>query len=193
MSSLVSEMRIDNDGTASFYLDRERMAVVVDLDQEAVELPRALDVLKQWQGRERLIAMLDMTTPDMAVVRLKTDLPTLEKAAVHDRANARSCGAGASQHRGARGGGAMRNMLAGLDVGTSKVCAIVAEVPVENEIAVLGYGVAPCTGLRKGVVVNIEATVEAIRAATEEAERSFGNQNRFGCRRSRGCAHPRPQ
>ncbi len=79
MSSLISEMRIDTDGTASFYLDRERMAVVVDLDQEAVELPRAIDVLKQWQGRERLIAMLDMTTPDMAVVRLKTDLPTLKK------------------------------------------------------------------------------------------------------------------
>jgi hypothetical protein len=79
MSSLISEMRIDNDGTASFYLDRERMAVVVDLDRQAVELPRALDILKQWQGRERLIAMLDMTTPDMAVVRLKTDLPTLKK------------------------------------------------------------------------------------------------------------------
>ena len=79
MSSLVSEMRIDDDGTASFYLDRERMAVVVDLDRQAVELPRALDVLKQWQGRERLIAMLDMTTPDMAVVRLKTDLPTLKR------------------------------------------------------------------------------------------------------------------
>ena len=77
MSSLVSEMRIDNDGTASFFLDRERMAVLVDLDHESVELPRALDVLKQWQGRERLIAMLDMTTPGMAVVRLKTDLPKL--------------------------------------------------------------------------------------------------------------------
>jgi hypothetical protein len=79
MSSLVSEMRIETDGTASFYLDRERMAVMVDLAQEQTELPRALDVLKQWQGRERLIAMLDMTTPGMAVVRLKTDLPKLEK------------------------------------------------------------------------------------------------------------------
>ena len=68
----------------------------------------------------------------------------------------------------------MRNILAGLDVGSSKVCAIVAEVPIENEIAVLGYGVVPCAGLRKGVVVNIEATVEAIRAATEEAERTSG-------------------
>lgn len=81
MSSLVSEMRIDTDGTASFYLDRERMAVMVDLDQEQFELRRALEVLKQWQGRERLIAMLDMTTQGMAVVRLKADLPKLEKRA----------------------------------------------------------------------------------------------------------------
>lgn len=81
LSSLVSEMRIDTDGTASFYLDRERMAVTVDLDQGPFQLRRALEVLKQWQGRERLIAMLDMTTPGMAVVRLKADLPKLEKRA----------------------------------------------------------------------------------------------------------------
>lgn len=81
MSSLISEMRIDSDGAASFYLDRQRMAVVVDLDQESFELARALDILAQWRGRERLIAMLDMTTPNMAVVRLKTDLPKQEKRA----------------------------------------------------------------------------------------------------------------
>jgi hypothetical protein len=81
LSSLVSEMRVDNDGTAAFFLDRERMAVVVDLDQESAELRYALTVLKQWQGRERLIAMLDMTTPGMAIVRLKTDLPRIEKRA----------------------------------------------------------------------------------------------------------------
>ena len=57
------------------------MAVAVDLNQEEVQLRRALEVLGQWQGRERLIAMLDMTTPGMAVVRLKTDLPKLEKRA----------------------------------------------------------------------------------------------------------------
>jgi cell division protein FtsA len=68
----------------------------------------------------------------------------------------------------------MRNVLAGLDVGTSKVCALVAEAAGEGEIALLGCGVAPCAGLRKGVVVNIEATVEAIRAALDEAEHSSG-------------------
>ncbi len=95
MSSLVSEMRIDTDGTASFYLDRERMALTVDLDREEFQLRRASEVLKQWQGRERLIAMLDMTTPGMAVVRLKADLPKLEKRAAqiaraHDAEQARA-------------------------------------------------------------------------------------------------------
>jgi cell division protein FtsA len=68
----------------------------------------------------------------------------------------------------------MRNLLTGLDVGTSKVCALVAEASPEGEIALLGHGVAPCTGLRKGVVVNIEATVAAIRAALDEAEKTSG-------------------
>ncbi len=69
----------------------------------------------------------------------------------------------------------MRNVLTALDVGTSKVCALVAEsLPEGGGATVLGFGVAPCTGLRKGVVVNIEATVEAIRAAVAEAEKTAG-------------------
>jgi len=68
----------------------------------------------------------------------------------------------------------MRNLLSGLDVGTSKVCALVGESLSEGELSILGHGVAPCTGLRKGVVVNIEATVEAIRAAIDEAESTSG-------------------
>ena len=68
----------------------------------------------------------------------------------------------------------MRNTLSGVDVGTSKVCALIGEAAADGALAVLGYGVAPCTGLRKGVVVNIEATVDAIRAATEEAARAAG-------------------
>ncbi len=68
----------------------------------------------------------------------------------------------------------MRNLLTGLDIGTSKVCALVAEASLEGDFAVIGHGVSPCSGLRKGVVVNIEATVEAIRAALDEAEKSSG-------------------
>jgi cell division protein FtsA len=69
----------------------------------------------------------------------------------------------------------MRSVLTALDVGTSKVCALVAEpLPEGGGATVLGYGVSPCAGLRKGVVVNIEATVEAIRAAVTEAEKTSG-------------------
>ncbi|MGH7815311.1 MAG: cell division protein FtsA [Candidatus Binataceae bacterium] len=68
----------------------------------------------------------------------------------------------------------MKNLLAGLDVGTSKVCALAAEALPDGQLALLGYGAAPCTGLRKGVVVNIEATVEAIRAAIGAAEKTSG-------------------
>lgn len=68
----------------------------------------------------------------------------------------------------------MRNILTGLDVGTSKICTLIAEVGVDGTIAILGYGNTPCAGLRKGVVVNIEATVEAIRASVAEAERAAG-------------------
>jgi cell division protein FtsA len=68
----------------------------------------------------------------------------------------------------------MRNLLTALDIGTSKVCALVAEAADDGGLALLGCGVAPCTGLRKGVVVNIEATVEAIRTALAEAEKTSG-------------------
>ncbi len=68
----------------------------------------------------------------------------------------------------------MKNVLAGLDVGTSKVCALLGAASADGGIDVLGYGVSPCNGLRKGVVVNIEATVEAIRAAVDEAQKSAG-------------------
>lgn len=68
----------------------------------------------------------------------------------------------------------MKNVLAGLDVGTSKVCALLGAASADGGIDVLGYGVSPCSGLRKGVVVNIEATVEAIRAAVDEAQKSAG-------------------
>jgi cell division protein FtsA len=68
----------------------------------------------------------------------------------------------------------MRNVFSGVDVGTSKVCALIGESGPEGTTVVLGYGVVPCTGLRRGVVVNIDATVEALRAATAEAEKAAG-------------------
>ncbi|MYE83116.1 MAG: cell division protein FtsA, partial [Gammaproteobacteria bacterium] len=64
--------------------------------------------------------------------------------------------------------------VVGLDIGTSKVAAIVGEVDSNGDIEVIGIGSHRSHGLRKGVVVNIESTVQAIQRATEEAELMSG-------------------
>ncbi len=62
------------------------------------------------------------------------------------------------------------HIIVGLDVGTTKICAIVAEVTEDRSINVIGVGSSPSRGLRKGVVNNIESTVESVKKAVEEAE-----------------------
>ena len=69
-----------------------------------------------------------------------------------------------------------RNLVVGLDIGTSKVCAIVGELPAEGGIEIIGIGFHPSRGLKKGVVVNIESTVQSIQRAVEEAELMAGCQ-----------------
>ncbi len=69
-----------------------------------------------------------------------------------------------------------RNIIVGLDIGTSKVAAIVAEHTGRNEIEIIGIGTAPSKGLKKGVVVNLESTVHSIQRAVEEAELMAGCQ-----------------
>jgi cell division protein FtsA len=63
-----------------------------------------------------------------------------------------------------------KDLIVGLDIGTSKIVALVAEVPPEGGINILGMGAAPSNGLKKGVVVNIEGAVGAIQRALEDAE-----------------------
>ncbi|MDH3387387.1 MAG: cell division protein FtsA [Gammaproteobacteria bacterium] len=70
------------------------------------------------------------------------------------------------------------NLIVGLDIGTSKVVAIVGEVTVEGDIEIIGIGTQPSRGLKKGVVVNIESTVQSIQRAVEEAELMAGCQIR---------------
>jgi cell division protein FtsA len=69
-----------------------------------------------------------------------------------------------------------REMIVGLDIGTSKVVAIVGEVNDSGEIDIVGIGSNPSRGLKKGVVVNIESTVQSIQRAIEEAELMAGVQ-----------------
>jgi cell division protein FtsA len=74
------------------------------------------------------------------------------------------------------GSGQDKRMIVGLDIGTSKVVAIVGEVGVDGEIEVVGIGSNPSKGMKKGVVVNIESTVQSIQRAIEEAELMAGCQ-----------------
>ncbi|MBC7984459.1 MAG: cell division protein FtsA [Candidatus Obscuribacterales bacterium] len=67
-----------------------------------------------------------------------------------------------------------RNLIVGLDIGTSKVVAIVGEITSDRQIEVIGIGSHPSRGLKKGVVVNIESTVQSIQRAVEEAELMAG-------------------
>ena len=61
-------------------------------------------------------------------------------------------------------------LIVGLDIGTTKICAVVGEPSENGGMDIVGIGTSPSTGLRKGVVVNIEQTVQSIKRALEEAE-----------------------
>ncbi|TXL17140.1 cell division protein FtsA [Methylococcaceae bacterium HT3] len=67
-----------------------------------------------------------------------------------------------------------RNVIVGLDIGTSKVAAIVGEVNENGDVEVIGIGSTPSRGLKKGVVINLESTVNSIQRAVEEAELMAG-------------------
>ncbi len=67
-----------------------------------------------------------------------------------------------------------KNLVVGLDIGTSKVVAMVGEVAADGVMQVVGIGSHPSRGLKKGVVVNIDSTVQSIQRAVEEAELMAG-------------------
>ncbi|MDX2426966.1 MAG: cell division protein FtsA [Cycloclasticus sp.] len=69
-----------------------------------------------------------------------------------------------------------KNLIVGLDIGTSKVAAIVGEITPDGNIEVIGIGTNRSRGLKKGVVVNLESTVHSIQRAIEEAELMAGCQ-----------------
>lgn len=62
------------------------------------------------------------------------------------------------------------NLIVALDVGTSKVIVLIAQITAERELEVVGVGKSPCTGLKRGMVVDIVETTKAIQAAIKEAE-----------------------
>ncbi|MBN1226728.1 MAG: cell division protein FtsA [Deltaproteobacteria bacterium] len=62
------------------------------------------------------------------------------------------------------------NLIVGVDIGTTKICTIIGEVDSQGEIDIIGLGLSPSRGLRKGVVIDLESTVEAIKKSVHEAE-----------------------
>lgn len=65
-------------------------------------------------------------------------------------------------------------VLVGIDVGTSKICALIGEVSRDGRLTIMGHGTVPASGLKKGVVVNIDQTVRSIADAVERSERLSG-------------------
>jgi cell division protein FtsA len=69
-----------------------------------------------------------------------------------------------------------RRIVTGLDIGTTKICALIAEISGEDNIEIVGIGLAPSNGLRKGIVVDIDKTSHAIKSAIQKAERMAGQK-----------------
>lgn len=67
-----------------------------------------------------------------------------------------------------------KDHVVGLDIGTTKVCAVVGEVDEEGEVQIAGVGLVPSSGIRKGIVVDLDATTHAIEDAVDRAERMAG-------------------
>ena len=70
------------------------------------------------------------------------------------------------------------DLVFGLDIGTAKVMVVAAEILPDGELRVVGLGVASTHGLKRGVVVNIDATVQSIQAALKEATRAAADCTR---------------
>ncbi|MCK8823667.1 cell division protein FtsA [Fuchsiella alkaliacetigena] len=67
-----------------------------------------------------------------------------------------------------------RRIVTGLDIGTTKICAIIAEVSEQEILDIIGVGTSPCVGIRKGIVIDIDDTANSISSAVEKAERMSG-------------------
>jgi hypothetical protein len=71
LNHLVSEMTVGSDGTATLFLEHPQVAVTIDESRSAAGIQRATQMLRLWQGHQQLLAAIDLTAPDEAVVRLK--------------------------------------------------------------------------------------------------------------------------
>ncbi len=64
----------------------------------------------------------------------------------------------------------MGNLIVSIDIGTSKACALIGRINKNSQLDIIGRGMAPCSGLKKGVIIDIESTAASIKSALEDAE-----------------------
>ena len=72
---------------------------------------------------------------------------------------------------------AQGNVIVGLDIGTTKILCLVAEVNAPGDVEIIGVSTHPSKGLQRGIVVNIESTVRSIRQAIVDAEKMAGTED----------------
>ena len=143
-------LRLKSDGQWSLRLNNG-MLVVLGAALLEQRLSRFMHVYSQAFGsRANLVARVDLRYPSGMAVKWRTarrnrTIKSWQKKPV-------------------------KQLIVGLDIGTSKVAAIVGEVTHDKRIEIMGIGVYPSRGLKRGVVVNVEATVQAIQKAVEAAE-----------------------
>jgi cell division septal protein FtsQ len=101
LNHLVSEMKTASDDTATLFLDHPQAAIVIDLNRDAASIQRGVRILQMWRGHERMIAAIDLTSPDEAVVRLRQgvqDQAGTAAGGLAEVAFAPATGNGASHH-----------------------------------------------------------------------------------------------
>jgi cell division protein FtsA len=76
-------------------------------------------------------------------------------------------------------------ILIGIDIGTTKICTLVAREETPGQMRILGVGLEPSQGLRKGVVVDLEAAAQAVARSVEKAERTSGGSLVCACQPGR--------
>jgi hypothetical protein len=103
LGAIVSELRLDPDGTATMFLDRPHIGIVFDFDRAGAELARAIRILGIWRGHESMIALIDLTTANQAVVRLRPPAVENARSAPALRKTAYALAPATHTIRGARG------------------------------------------------------------------------------------------
>ena len=154
--------------------DSRNAVVLLEGDPTLIRLGNERFV-ERLQSYFELAPALREQVPAIDYVDLRFDARVYVRPSKERRVNRDQSGTKDERRRRARGDmGNRERYLVGLDIGTSKVAAIVAEMMDDGSLEIIGIGVSEAKGIRRGAVVNLEAAVESIKHAVDEAELMAG-------------------